>query len=109
MQIPPKAVPCRRWGASACVARVHCHACRTPVSVAWVHGHGCRILIASDRQATLDGSVTHQPCILPFMSQGLIEHLVELIISKDEVFHGLPPGQQAHVPPTYLLSLSHTH
>ncbi len=44
-------------------------------------------MTSSQRQTTLDGSVTHQPRVPPFSSQGLIDHLVELIVSEDEAFY----------------------
>src|SRR5712691_7884099 len=44
------------------------------------------MITASQRQATLDGSFTRQPCIAPFSSRGLIDHLVKLVLSEDEVF-----------------------
>jgi hypothetical protein len=48
------------------------------------------MITASQRQATLDGSFTRQPRsprIAPFSSRGLIDHLVELVVSEDEAFN----------------------
>jgi len=45
------------------------------------------MITSSQHQMTLDGSITHQPRVPPFSSQGLIDHLVELIVSKDEAFY----------------------
>src|SRR6266705_4591843 len=45
------------------------------------------MITASQHQATLDGSFTRQPRVAPFSSQGLIDHLVELVVSEDEAFH----------------------
>ncbi len=44
-------------------------------------------MTSSQRQTTLDGSITHQPRVPPFSSRGLIDHLVELIVSEDEAFY----------------------
>jgi len=40
----------------------------------------------SQRQTTLDGSLTHQPHVPPFTSKGLIDYLVQLIVTEDEAF-----------------------
>jgi len=40
----------------------------------------------SQRQTTLNGSLTHQPCVPPFTSKGLIDYLVQLVVTKDEAF-----------------------
>jgi len=45
------------------------------------------MMTSSRRQTTLDGSFTHQPRIPPFSSRGLMDHLVELIVSEDEAFY----------------------
>jgi hypothetical protein len=44
------------------------------------------MMTASTRQATLDGMVTSQPHMAPFSTQGLIDHVVELIVSEDNAF-----------------------
>ena len=44
------------------------------------------IMTASGRQSTLDGVVKTQPRIAPFSTRGLVDHLVELIVSEDEAF-----------------------
>ncbi len=44
------------------------------------------IMTASSWQLTLDGVVKTQPHISPFLTWGLINHLIELIISEDDVF-----------------------
>ena len=41
----------------------------------------------SQRQTTLDGSFTRQPCVAPFSSQGMVDHLVQLIVTEDEAFY----------------------
>ena len=41
----------------------------------------------SERQTTLDATVSLQPRVPLFTSQGLIDHLVELIVSEDEAFN----------------------
>ena len=43
--------------------------------------------IASDRQSTLDGMVATQSHVAPFSTQGLIDHVVELIVSEDDAFY----------------------
>ena len=40
----------------------------------------------SQRQTTLDETFTTQQCVAPFSTQGLIDHLVELIVTEDEAF-----------------------
>jgi hypothetical protein len=45
------------------------------------------ITIASQRQTTLDGSLVRQPRVPPFTPQGLIDHLVQLIVTEDEAFY----------------------
>jgi len=45
------------------------------------------IMTARDSQSTLDGVVTSQPHVAPFSTRGLIDHLVELIISEDDAFY----------------------
>jgi hypothetical protein len=45
------------------------------------------LTITRQCQTTLDGSFTRQPRVPPFSTQGLIDHLVELIISEDNAFH----------------------
>jgi hypothetical protein len=45
------------------------------------------LTITRQRQTTLDGSFTRQPRVPPFSTQGLIDHLVELIVSEDNAFH----------------------
>ena len=45
------------------------------------------MITASQRQATLNGSLTCQPCVAPFSVQGLVDHLVELIVTEDEAFY----------------------
>jgi hypothetical protein len=42
---------------------------------------------ASNRQTTLDGVVMSQPCAAPFSMQGLIDHIVELVVSEDDTFY----------------------
>src|SRR6266581_974573 len=56
------------------------------MSIPWLY---IRMLMmtCSQCQTMLDGSFTHQPHIPPFSLQGLIDHLVELIISEDEAFY----------------------
>ena len=44
------------------------------------------MMTASTRQATLDGMVTSQPRMAPFSMRGLIDHVVELIVSEDDAF-----------------------
>jgi len=44
------------------------------------------IMTAGGRQSTLDGVVKTQPHIAPFSTRGLINHLVELIVSEDKAF-----------------------
>ena len=43
-------------------------------------------MTSSLRQTTLDGRFTSQQQVAPFSTQGLIDHLVELIVSEDEAF-----------------------
>jgi len=45
------------------------------------------MITASQCQATLNGSLTCQPCVAPFSVQGLVNHLVELIVTEDEAFY----------------------
>jgi hypothetical protein len=45
------------------------------------------MMTASQRQTTLDGSVVRQPRVAPFSTRGLIDHLVELIVSEDHSFY----------------------
>ena len=45
--------------------------------------------IASDRQSTLDGMVATQSHVAPFSTRGLIDHVVELIVSEDDAFYPL--------------------
>lgn len=51
---------------------------------------------ASNRQTTLDGAVTSQPRVAPFSMRGLIDHIVELVVSEDDAFYLLdkPPFRQ---------------
>ena len=42
---------------------------------------------ASNRQTTLDGVVTSQPCAAPFLTRGLIDHIIELVVSEDDAFY----------------------
>jgi hypothetical protein len=42
---------------------------------------------ASNRQTTLDGVVTSQPRVAPFSTRGLIDHLVQLVVSEDDAFY----------------------
>ena len=44
-------------------------------------------ITASQRQATLNGSFTCQPRVAPFSVQGLVDHLVKLIVTEDEAFY----------------------
>jgi hypothetical protein len=39
----------------------------------------------SERQGTLDGTVTRQPRTPPFTTAGLIDYVVELVVSEDDV------------------------
>jgi len=41
---------------------------------------------SSLHQTTLDGTFTSQQQVAPFSMQGLMDHLVELIISEDDAF-----------------------
>lgn len=43
-------------------------------------------MTASQRQTTLDGSITYQPRVPPFSSKGLIDYLVQLVVTEDEAF-----------------------
>jgi len=43
-------------------------------------------MTASQHQTTLDGKFTSQKCVALFSIQGLINHLVELVVSEDDVF-----------------------
>ena len=45
------------------------------------------MMTSSNRQSTLDGILTSQPCVAPFLTQGLVDHVVELIISEDDAFY----------------------
>jgi len=45
------------------------------------------IMTARDSQSTLDGMVTSQPRVAPFSTRGLIDHLVELIVTEDDAFY----------------------
>ena len=42
---------------------------------------------ARQRQTTLDASFTSQCRVAPFSQQGLIDYLVELVVSEDEAFN----------------------
>ena len=42
---------------------------------------------ARQRQTTLDASFTSQCHVAPFSQQGLIDYLVELVVTEDEAFH----------------------
>ena len=42
---------------------------------------------ASNRQTTLDGVVMSQPRAAPFSTRGLIDHIVELVVSEDDAFY----------------------
>jgi ligand-binding sensor protein len=50
--------------------------------------------ICSERQGTLDSVVTKQPRTPPYTSAGLLDYIVELVVSEDDVciiyshFHG---------------------
>ena len=44
------------------------------------------IITTSQCQTTLDGAFTTQQRVAPFSTQGLIDHLVELIVTEDTVF-----------------------
>ena len=44
------------------------------------------ITTTSQRQTTLDETFTTQQCVPPFSTRGLIDHLVELIVTEDEAF-----------------------
>ena len=44
------------------------------------------IMTASSRQSTLDGVVKTQPRIALFSTRGLVDHLVELIVTEDDAF-----------------------
>jgi hypothetical protein len=44
-------------------------------------------MTASNRQTTLDGVVMSQPHAAPFSTQGLINHIVELVVSEDNMFY----------------------
>ena len=41
----------------------------------------------SNRQSTLDGVVTSQPRATPFSARGLIDHLVQLVVTEDDAFY----------------------
>ena len=43
------------------------------------------MFLARSTQSTLDGVVTHQPCPPAFTTDGLVDYIVELVVSKDEV------------------------
>ena len=43
-------------------------------------------MTASQRQTTLDGVFTSQQRVAPFSTRGLINHLVELVVSEDDAF-----------------------
>jgi hypothetical protein len=45
------------------------------------------IMTARDSQLTLDGMAMSQPHVAPFSTCGLIDHLVELIVTKDDAFY----------------------
>src|SRR5437899_8670023 len=45
------------------------------------------MMTPSQCQTTLDGSFTCQPCVAPFSSQGMVDHLVQLIVTEDEAFY----------------------
>jgi len=44
------------------------------------------MITSSQRQTTLDGTFPTQQCVAPFSKQGLINHLVKLIVTEDEAF-----------------------
>ena len=44
-------------------------------------------MTASNHQSTLDRVVTSQPHVAPFSMQGLVKHVVELIVSEDNAFY----------------------
>jgi len=44
-------------------------------------------MTASNRQTTLDGVVMSQPRAALFLMWGLIDHIVELVISEDNAFY----------------------
>jgi len=41
--------------------------------------------LSSERQGTLDGTVTRQPRVPPFCNSGLLDYVVELVVSEDDV------------------------
>ena len=45
------------------------------------------MMTASNCQSTLDGMVMSQPHVAPFLTWGLVEHMVELIVSEDNAFY----------------------
>ena len=45
------------------------------------------MMTSSNRQSTLDGILTSQPHVAPFSTQGLVDHVVELIVSEDDAFY----------------------
>ena len=44
------------------------------------------MITSSQRQTTLDGTFTTQKRVAPFSKRGLIDHLVELVVTEDEAF-----------------------
>lgn len=44
-------------------------------------------MTSSNRQSTLDGMLMNQPCVAPFSIRGLIDHVVELVVSDDDAFY----------------------
>ena len=42
--------------------------------------------MTSQCQTTLKASISHQPCVPPFSTQGLIDYIIELVISEDDAF-----------------------
>ena len=50
------------------------------------HGANVVLMAFSSRQTTLDGSIDRQPRPPTFTTQGMLDHVVELVISQDEAF-----------------------
>jgi len=44
------------------------------------------MITSSQCQTTLDGTFPTQQHVAPFSKQGLIDHLVELVVTEDEAF-----------------------
>ena len=44
------------------------------------------MITSSQRQSTLDGAFPIQQRVAPFLKRGLIDHLVELVVTEDEAF-----------------------